>query len=104
MYHEKQLRSRFFGAKRSGFVTYRHHVMQQAKLQLVVKYCFWLVMFYPIKICSEILCLYRGYWYTKQLLAFNPLISNAYLHLFGTEEAMCRSEQSNNVCFDVHNP
>ena len=35
-----------------GFVTYRHHVMQQAKLQLVVKYCFWLVMFYPIKICS----------------------------------------------------
>ena len=37
---------------KSGFVTYRHHVVQQAKLQLVVKYCFWLVMFYPIKICS----------------------------------------------------
>ena len=37
------------GPKRckSGFVTYRHHVVQQAKLQLVVKYCFWLV----IKIC-----------------------------------------------------
>ena len=34
---------------KSGFVTYRHHVMQQAKLQLVVKYCFWLVTFYPLK-------------------------------------------------------
>ena len=37
---------------KSGFVTYRHHVVQQAELQLVVKYYFWLVMFYPIKICS----------------------------------------------------
>ena len=33
------------------------------------------------------LCLYRGYRYTKQLLAFNPLISNPHLHPFGTEEA-----------------
>ena len=33
---------------KSGFVTYWHHVVQQAELQLVVKYCFWLVMFYPI--------------------------------------------------------
>ena len=37
---------------KSGFVTYRHHVVQQAKLQLVVTYCFWLVPFYPIEICS----------------------------------------------------
>ena len=29
--------------------------------------------------------LVRGYWYTKQL--FNPVISNPYLHPFGTEEA-----------------
>ena len=34
--------------------------------------------------------LYRGYWHTKQLLAFNPLISKPYLHPFGTEEANCR--------------
>ena len=32
-------------------------------------------------------CLYTGYWYTKQLLAFNPLILNPYLHPFSTEEA-----------------
>ena len=76
---------------KSGFVTYWHHVVQQAKLQLIVKYYFWLAMFYPTKICSSILCLYKGYWYTKQLLAFNPLISNPYLHPFGTKETNCSS-------------
>ena len=34
---------------KSGFVTYRYHVVQQAMLQQVVKYCYWLVMFYRHK-------------------------------------------------------
>ena len=37
---------------KSGFVTYWHHVVQQAKLQQVDKYCFWLVMFYNFEISS----------------------------------------------------
>ena len=40
---------------------------------------------FPIKICSKILCLYRGYWHTKQFLAFNPPIWNPYFHPFRTE-------------------
>ena len=33
--------------------------------------------------------LVQNYWYTKQMLAFNPLILNPYSHPFGTEEAIC---------------
>ena len=36
---------------KSGFVTYPLHIVYQAELLLIVKYCFWLI-FYPIKICS----------------------------------------------------
>ena len=84
---------RFFGAERvEVWVCDLATSCCAAKLLLAVKYCFWLVMFYPIKICSYILCLYRGHWYTKQLLALNPLISNPYLHPFRTEEVKYQSE------------
>ena len=49
---EGQIASSVLKGCKSGFVTYRNHVVKQAKLQLVVKCCFWLVMSYPIKIYS----------------------------------------------------
>ena len=71
---------------KSGFMTYWYHAVQPAKLQLVVKYGFWLSMFYLIKICSLFTMLVQ---HTQQFLAFIPLIWSPYLHLFGTEEANC---------------